>query len=142
MAVQSSSSSLGHEFHMSQSTATGCYSGQICAFAGHRCTSSGYVDAYCVRGKEGKLGAYAVKRVTAGAHFPTHWLFEPAQRPDDRADNCMGCSFLPSANTKNSFFTAGWTATRPLAGIVGRRGLGLMSASDMGHLAMPINSVA
>ena len=37
-------------------------------------------------GKKGKLGTYAMKRVTAGAHLPTPWLFEPAKRPDDRAD--------------------------------------------------------
>ena len=39
--------------------------------------------------------AHAMKRVTAGAHLPTPWLFEPAKRPDDRADYCLYCSFLP-----------------------------------------------
>ena len=29
--------------------------------------------------KEGKLGANAMKRVAAGAHLPTPWLFEPAK---------------------------------------------------------------
>ena len=38
---------------------------------------------------EGKLGAYALKRVAAGAHLPTPRLFEPAKRPDDRADYCL-----------------------------------------------------
>ena len=33
--------------------------------------------------KKGKLAAYAMKRVTAGAHLPTPWLFEPAKGPDD-----------------------------------------------------------
>ena len=36
----------------------------------------------CIRGlsriKKGKLGANAMKRVAAGAHLPTPWLFEPA----------------------------------------------------------------
>ena len=41
---------------------------------------------YIMEGK-GKLGAHAIKRVAAGAHFPSLWLFEPAKRPDDRADN-------------------------------------------------------
>ena len=36
-----------------------------------------------------------MKRVAAGAHFPTPWNFEPAERPDDRADYCLDCSFLP-----------------------------------------------
>ena len=27
-----------------------------------------------------------MKHVAAGAHLPTPWLFEPAKRPDDRAD--------------------------------------------------------
>ena len=33
-----------------------------------------------------KLGTYVMKRVAAGAHLPTPWLFGPAKRPDDRAD--------------------------------------------------------
>ena len=36
-----------------------------------------------------KVGANAMKRVAAGAHLPTPWLFEPAKRPD-RADYCLG----------------------------------------------------
>ena len=30
-----------------------------------------------------------MKRVAAGAHFPTPRLFEPAKRPDDRTDYCL-----------------------------------------------------
>ena len=41
-------------------------------------------------GKKGKLEAYAMKRVAAGAHLPTPWVFEPAKHPDDRADYCLG----------------------------------------------------
>ena len=41
--------------------------------------------------KKGKLGAHAIKRVTAGAHLPTPWVFEPAKRPDYRADFCPDC---------------------------------------------------
>ena len=50
------------------------------------------------------LGAHAMERVAAGAHLPTPWLFEPAKRPDDRADYswvtenradyCLDWSFL------------------------------------------------
>ena len=39
--------------------------------------------------KEGKLWAIAMKRVAAGAHLTTPWLFEPAKRRDDRADYCL-----------------------------------------------------
>ena len=28
-----------------------------------------------------KLGAYAMKRVAAGVHLPTPWLFEPSKHP-------------------------------------------------------------
>ena len=50
------------------------------------------------RPKKGKLGADAMKRVAEGAHLPTPWLFETAKRPDDRADYCLDCSFLPQWN--------------------------------------------
>ena len=40
-----------------------------------------------------KLGEQPIKRVAAGTHFPTHWRFEPAKRPDDIADYCLNCSF-------------------------------------------------
>ena len=47
-----------------------------------------------------KLAAYAMNRVAAGAHLPTHSLFEPAKRPDDRVDYCLDCSFYaPWANS-------------------------------------------
>ena len=49
--------------------------------------------------KKGKLVAYAIKRVAAGAHLPTPWFLsrrnvqtiEPttAWAPDDRADYCL-----------------------------------------------------
>ena len=39
-------------------------------------------------------GAHAIKRVAAGAHLPTPWLFEPEKRPDNRADYCLDGSFL------------------------------------------------
>ena len=44
--------------------------------------------------EKGKLGAYAMKRVAAGAHLSTPWLFELAKLSDDRADYCLDCSFL------------------------------------------------
>ena len=41
--------------------------------------------------KKDKLGAYAIKRVAAGAHLPTHvmWHFDPAKRPDDRVNGWL-----------------------------------------------------
>ena len=39
-----------------------------------------------LRPQKKMLGAYSMKRVAAGAHLPTPWLFEPEKRPDDRAD--------------------------------------------------------
>ena len=44
-----------------------------------------------------------MKRVAAGAHLPTSWLFEPAKLPNYRAHYRLDCSFLPSASTKYSF---------------------------------------
>ena len=40
-------------------------------------------------GRLGEVGSYAMKRVAAGAHLPTPSLFEPAKRPDDRADSLL-----------------------------------------------------
>ena len=36
--------------------------------------------------KKGKLGAHAIKRVAAGIHLWTPWLFVPAKRPEDKVD--------------------------------------------------------
>ena len=55
-----------------------------------------------LRGGKEKLGANV-----AGAHLLTSWLIMPAKRPDDRADYCLGCSFLPSASTRYSFLHLG-----------------------------------
>ena len=41
-----------------------------------------------------------MKRVAAGAHLPTLWLFEPTKRPDDRADYCLE---LCSSRTHQDF---------------------------------------
>ena len=30
-----------------------------------------------------------MKRVAAGAHLPTFWVFEPAKSPDDRVGYCL-----------------------------------------------------
>ena len=43
-----------------------------------------------VRKEKKKVVAHVMKRVAAGAHLPTLWLFEPGKRPDDRADYCLG----------------------------------------------------
>ena len=79
-----------------------------------------------------KLGAYGMKRVDACAHLPTACLFEPAKRQDDRADYCLGCSFLPRNTNEYRVRTScirfhnwmGW-------GTPGR-------AKRRGHLAVPI----
>ena len=39
--------------------------------------------------KEGKLGAFAMKRVAAGVFLLTPWLFKTAERPDDKIDYCL-----------------------------------------------------
>ena len=53
---------------------------------------------------KGKLGANAMKRVAAGAHLPTTWHFVPAKRPDDTADYCLDCSFLPPVQAPGTRF--------------------------------------
>ena len=56
------------------------------------------------KGKGGKLGASAMKRVAAGDYLPTPWLFEPAKCSDDIADYCPGYSSVhSSADTRYSF---------------------------------------
>ena len=55
-----------------------------------------------------------MKRVAAGAHLPTPWLFEPAERPGDRADYCLGCSFLPSANIRYALLQLGCSLVQRL----------------------------
>ena len=61
---------------------------------------------------KGKLRANAMKRVAAGAHLPTPWLFEPVKRPDDRVDYCLDIRrwsrLLPGHQTVES--TTAWTS--------------------------------
>ena len=52
-------------------------------------------------------------RVAAGAHLPTPWLFEPAKCPEDRADYCLGCSFLPNYKHQVLVSTLKWSGARP-----------------------------
>ena len=49
------------------------------------CNSHGEMDPvwYTMEMKR-KVVAYAMKRIAAGAHIQTPWLFEPTKRPDDR----------------------------------------------------------
>ena len=65
-------------------------------------------------GKEGKLGTYAMKRVAAGAHFPTPWLFEPAKLSYNRADYCLSCSFLFYCKHQVLVLTFEWSVARPM----------------------------
>ena len=67
------------------------------------------------KNRKGKLGTYAMKRVAAGAHLPTAWLFEPAKRPDARADYCLDCSFLTQWKHRVLVFTLiEWSGARPM----------------------------
>ena len=67
-----------------------------CNLFGLDCTNYVYIIVCCLLlEKKKKLGAYAMKRVAAGAHLPTPWLFEPAKRLDDRADYRLDFSSLP-----------------------------------------------
>ena len=70
------------------------------------------------REEKRKLGANAMKRVAAGAHLPTPWLFEPVKRSDDRANYYLGCSFLPYSNIpllhQVLVFTLEWSGARPM----------------------------
>ena len=52
-----------------------------------------------------------MKRVAAGVHFPTRWLFEPGKRPDDRADYCLN---LKGASRGNMFL---WVSSSPITRI-------------------------
>ena len=55
-----------------------------------------------------------MKREASSAHFPTPWLFEPPKRPDDRADYCLDCSFLPEWKHQVLVFTLEWSGARPM----------------------------
>ena len=55
--------------------------------------------------KKRKLGAYAMKPVTAGAHLLTPWFFEPAKRPDDRAVYYLGIERLFKTSPQNGKYT-------------------------------------
>ena len=67
----------------------------------------------CMYVKE-KLGAYVMKRVAAGAHLPTPWLFEPAERPDDKTDYCLDCSFFPQCEYQVLVFILEWNGAHPV----------------------------
>ena len=47
------------------------------------------------------LGANAMKRVAAGAHLPTPWLFEPAKRPNELLP---GLQFPPPVEAPSTHF--------------------------------------
>ena len=55
-----------------------------------------------------------MKRLGAGAYLPTPWLFEPAKRPDDRADYCVDCSFLLWCKYQVLVFTLEWSGAPPM----------------------------
>ena len=61
------------------------------------------LSLYSEKRKKSKVGAYDLKRLAAGAHLPTPRLFEPAERPVDRADYCLDCSFLPPMQAPNTY---------------------------------------
>ena len=51
-----------------------------------------------------KSWGYAMKRVAAGAHLPIPGLFEPAKRPDDRADYYLAAVSPPIVQTPGTRF--------------------------------------
>ena len=69
-----------------------------------------------------------MKRVAVIAHLPTHWLFKPAKRPDDRADYCRTPISSPSASTRYSFLHLS--------------GVGRTMVSEPGELAVSISFLA
>ena len=74
-----------------------------------------------------------MKGVAAGAHLP--------KRPDDRANYCLGCSFLPQCKQRVFVFTVEWSGVRAM----GEQWWGLAPTSipsELGHLAVPINFFA
>ena len=78
---------------------------------------SDFLERYMISyhsGKVGKLGTQPMKRVTADADLPTPWFFEPANRPDDRADYYLYCSFLPQCKHRVLVFTLEWSGARPM----------------------------
>ena len=52
--------------------------------------TNAFIACWCILIGKGKLGAYAMKRIAAGAHLPTSWIFDPTKRPDDRTNYCLG----------------------------------------------------
>ena len=55
---------------------------------------------------------YNMKRVAAGVHLPTRWLFERAKQPDIEPTT-VGLQFPPpSASTRYSIFTLEWSGAR------------------------------
>ena len=63
---------------------------------------------------KGKLETNAMKRVAAGAHPSTPWLFEPAKRPDEQTTACAAVSSL-SASTRYSFLKLSRLGRAPFA---------------------------
>ena len=49
-----------------------------------------------------------MKRVAAGAHLPTPWLFEPAKHPDDRAEILPGLQFPLLVQAPGTRFRVEW----------------------------------
>ena len=52
---------------------------------GYHCLS----DEIKIGKKEGTIEPNAMKRVAAGAHLSTSWLYERARRPDKRTGYCQ-----------------------------------------------------
>ena len=61
-----------------------------------------------------ELGANAMERVAPDAHFPTPWLFEPVNRPDDKADYSLDWFPLRFYVQVLYVFTLEWSGARPM----------------------------
>ena len=97
-----------------------------------------FEDISCDENKnKGILRANAMKRIAAERSSPDSLTFERAERPDDRVDYCLGCSFFPQSEHQSLVFTIERTGARS----VGEQwGLGPISIpSELDHLAVQIN---
>ena len=67
-----------------------------------------------VNKKEGKrkVGGKRYEARSRRRSSPDTLAFEPAKRPDDRADYCLDCSFLPQWKHRVLVFTLEWSGAR------------------------------
>ena len=67
--------------------------------------------------KKRKVGGIRYEARSRGRSSPDTRLFEPAKRPDDRADYCLDCSILPQWKHRVIVFTLTLCRCATLAGL-------------------------